>query len=134
MATASVPEPKVSEAPPTTYRAAVVHKFGSPLTVEQVPMAKLEPGQVRVKVEVCGLCHTDIHAANGDWPIKPSPPFVPGHEGVGIVTELAPGEAPSVTSPTRSASVTALRCPGSATPVATVTTARPRGSARRLHP
>jgi alcohol dehydrogenase, propanol-preferring len=52
---------------------------------------KLGPGRVRVKVEVCGLCHTDIHAANGDWPTKPSPPFTPGHEGVGIVTELAPG-------------------------------------------
>ena len=63
----------------------MVHDFGSPLTVEQVPMPKLGAGQVRVKVEVCGLCHTDIHAANGDWPVKPSPPFTPGHEGVGIV-------------------------------------------------
>jgi propanol-preferring alcohol dehydrogenase len=71
---------------------AVVHDFGSPLTVEQVPMPKLDHGQVRVKVEACGLCHTDIHAAHGDWPIKPSPPFIPGHEGVGIVTELAAGE------------------------------------------
>jgi alcohol dehydrogenase, propanol-preferring len=91
MATTHVPEPRTSEAAPTTYRAAVVHDFGSPLTVDQVSMPKLGPGQVRVKVEVCGLCHTDIHAANGDWPIKPSPPFTPGHEGVGIVTELAPG-------------------------------------------
>ena len=41
-----------------------------------------------------GLAHTDIHAANGDWPVKPSPPFIPGHEGVGIVTELAAGKAP----------------------------------------
>ena len=79
------------EAPPTTYRAAVVREFGSPLTVEQVPMPELGPGQVRVKVECSGLCHTDIHAANGDWPVKPSPPFIPGHEGVGAVTELGPG-------------------------------------------
>ena len=92
MATTYVPEPRTSEAAPTTYRAAVVHDFGSPLTVDHVPMPKLGPGQVRVKVEVCGLCHTDIHAANGDWPIKPSPPFTPGHEGVGIVTEIASGE------------------------------------------
>ena len=92
MATTYAPEPTTSEAAPTTYRAAVVHDFGSPLTVEQVPMPKLGPGQVRVKVEACGLCHTDIHAANGDWPVKPSPPFIPGHEGVGIVTELASGE------------------------------------------
>jgi alcohol dehydrogenase, propanol-preferring len=46
---------------------------------------------VLVKVEASGLCHTDIHAAHGDWPVKPSPPFIPGHEGVGIVVELAPG-------------------------------------------
>ena len=91
MATTSNPEPQTSEGSPTSYNAAVVHEFGSPLTVEQVPMPKLEPGQVRVKVQACGLCHTDIHAANGDWPIKPSPPFIPGHEGVGIVTALAPG-------------------------------------------
>jgi propanol-preferring alcohol dehydrogenase len=50
----------------------------------------LLPGQIRVKVEASGLCHTDIHAAHGDWPVKPTPPFVPGHEGVGIVVETAP--------------------------------------------
>src|SRR5450631_71807 len=91
MATTSTPEAQTSEAPPTTYRAAVVHGFGSPLTVEQVPMPELGSGQVRVKVQACGLCHTDIHAASGDWPIKPSPPFIPGHEGVGIVTQIASG-------------------------------------------
>jgi alcohol dehydrogenase, propanol-preferring len=73
------------------YRAAVVHDFGSPLTVEEVPVRPLEPGQIRVQVEASGLCHTDIHAAHGDWPVKPEPPFVPGHEGVGKVVELAPG-------------------------------------------
>src|SRR5580693_1274962 len=92
MATIAPPQPQTAEAPPTTYRAAVVHEFGSPLTVERVAMPELLPGQVRVKVEACGLCHTDIHAAGGDWPVKPSPPFIPGHEGVGIVTELAAGE------------------------------------------
>ena len=91
MATTFIAEPRTTDAVPTTYRAAVVHEFGSPLSVEQVAMPTLEPGQVRVKVEACGLCHTDIHAANGDWPIKPSPPFIPGHEGVGIVTELGSG-------------------------------------------
>ena len=91
MATTTIRQPYSSEAAPTTYRAAVVHDFSSPLSVEQVSMPELGPGQVRVKVEACGLCHTDIHAASGDWPIKPSPPFIPGHEGVGIVTLLAPG-------------------------------------------
>jgi propanol-preferring alcohol dehydrogenase len=42
-------------------------------------------------VEASGLCHTDIHAAHGDWPVKPAPPFVPGHEGIGIVRELGRG-------------------------------------------
>jgi len=76
-----------------SYRAAVVHKFHKPLTVEEVPARPLEPGQIRVQVEASGLCHTDIHAANGDWPVKPEPPFVPGHEGVGKVVEVGPGVA-----------------------------------------
>jgi propanol-preferring alcohol dehydrogenase len=76
--------------PTTTYRAAVVGSFADPLTIEQVPRLPLARGQIRVQVEASGLCHTDIHAAHGDWPVKPSPPFVPGHEGVGIVRELGP--------------------------------------------
>jgi len=82
-----------SEAPVETgtYTAAVVHGFGEPLAVERVARQALEPGQVRVQVEASGLCHTDIHAAHGDWPVKPSPPFVPGHEGVGRVVELGSG-------------------------------------------
>jgi alcohol dehydrogenase, propanol-preferring len=74
-----------------SYRAAVVHAFGEPLEIEEVPRLALEPGQIRVRIEATGLCHTDIHAAHGDWPVKPSPPFVPGHEGVGIVEELGTG-------------------------------------------
>ena len=89
--TTTVLEPGLTDAPTATYRAAVVHTFGEPLTVEQVPVLGLELGQVRVRVEASGLCHTDIHAAHGDWPVKPSPPFVPGHESVGIVVELGPG-------------------------------------------
>ena len=84
-------QPTDSTSSVTTYRAAVVHDFDSPLTVEQVPRRELLDGQVLVKVEATGLCHTDIHAAHGDWPVKPSPPFIPGHEGVGVVAELGPG-------------------------------------------
>jgi propanol-preferring alcohol dehydrogenase len=90
MSTRTLPT-HATEAPVGTYRAAVVPAFHEPLTIEHVKPAALEPGQVRVKVEASGLCHTDIHAAHGDWPVKPSPPFVPGHEGVGIVVET--GEA-----------------------------------------
>nr|WP_026118110.1 zinc-dependent alcohol dehydrogenase [Nocardiopsis salina] len=66
-------------------RAAVVPAFGKPLTFEQRDVPQPGPHQVLVRIESSGLCHTDIHAAAGDWPIKPSPPFVPGHEGVGVV-------------------------------------------------
>jgi propanol-preferring alcohol dehydrogenase len=84
----TVPRTEQAQSAVTTCRAAVVHEFHSPLTIEQVPLPELEPGQVRVRVEASGLCHTDIHAAHGDWPVKPTPPFIPGHEGVGIVTEV----------------------------------------------
>lgn len=66
-------------------RAAVVRQFGEPLVIEERPIPEPGPGQVTVQMQASGLCHTDIHAANGDWPVKPTPPFVPGHEGVGTV-------------------------------------------------
>ncbi|MCX5599812.1 alcohol dehydrogenase AdhP [Streptomyces phaeochromogenes] len=72
-------------------KAAVVRAFGEPLVVEERPDPEPGPGQVRVRVEASGLCHTDIHAAHGDWPVRPNPPFVPGHEGVGLVEALGDG-------------------------------------------
>jgi len=72
-------------------KAAVVHSFDQPLVVEDIPIPVPGPEQVLVRIETCGLCHTDIHAARGDWPVKPSPPFVPGHEGVGIIERVGPG-------------------------------------------
>ncbi|CAN5367359.1 alcohol dehydrogenase AdhP [soil metagenome] len=72
-------------------KAAVVTAFSEPLQIldREVPT----PGhdQVLIRLEACGLCHTDIHAAGGDWPAKPTPPFVPGHEGIGIVEQLGAG-------------------------------------------
>ncbi|MGV9452500.1 zinc-dependent alcohol dehydrogenase [Streptomyces sp. NPDC003635] len=72
-------------------KAAVVRAFGEPLVIEERPDPEPGPGQVRVRLEASGLCHTDIHAAHGDWPVKPNPPFVPGHEGVGLVEKLGEG-------------------------------------------
>lgn len=69
-------------------KAAVVYELGKPLRIEDVPMPEPGLGEVVVKVETSGLCHTDIHAAHGDWPIKPQPPFIPGHEGVGRVERV----------------------------------------------
>lgn len=72
-------------------KAAVVEEFGRPLQIEQIPVPRPGPGQALVKVEHTGVCHTDLHAMEGDWPIKPTPPFVPGHEGHGHVVELGSG-------------------------------------------
>lgn len=78
-------------------RAAVVNAFDKPLVVEDVPIPEPGPEQVLVRIETSGLCHTDIHAARGEWPVKPTPPFIPGHEGVGVVTKVGPGNSHGVT-------------------------------------
>ncbi|MCS5497017.1 zinc-dependent alcohol dehydrogenase [Cnuibacter physcomitrellae] len=72
-------------------RAAVVTAFDEPVVVENRAVPRPGPGQVLVRLEACGLCHTDIHAMRGDWPVRPSLPFVPGHEGVGIIERLGDG-------------------------------------------
>ncbi|MEH1016880.1 zinc-dependent alcohol dehydrogenase [Micromonospora sp. CPCC 206060] len=72
-------------------RATVVTAFDQPLEVQERPVPEPGPGEVLVRIEASGLCHTDIHAAQGDWPVKPTPPFVPGHEGVGIVERVGSG-------------------------------------------
>ncbi|ODN70739.1 alcohol dehydrogenase AdhP [Methylobrevis pamukkalensis] len=74
-----------------TMKAAVVREFGKPLTIDEVPMPEVGPGQILVKVAASGVCHTDLHAAEGDWPVKPKPPFIPGHEGSGHVAAVGAG-------------------------------------------
>ena len=66
-------------------KAAIVKDFARPLSVEERDVPEPGAEQVLVEIEASGLCHTDIHAARGDWPVRPAPPFVPGHEGIGIV-------------------------------------------------
>lgn len=73
---------------PEMMRAAVVRALGAPLVVQEVPVPRPGPYEALVKVDYSGVCHTDLHAARGDWPVKPTPPFIPGHEGVGRVVEL----------------------------------------------
>ncbi|TKV61206.1 zinc-dependent alcohol dehydrogenase [Nakamurella flava] len=75
-------------------RAAVVTSFDGPITIQERPMPVPGTGQVLVGVEVCGLCHTDIHAARGHWPVTPPLPFVPGHEGIGRIEQVGPGVDP----------------------------------------
>jgi len=74
-----------------TMKAAVVREFGKPLAIEDVEVPRPRAGQVLVRIRACGVCHTDLHAAEGDWPVKPKPPFIPGHEGVGEVAAVGSG-------------------------------------------
>jgi len=84
---------KPTDCEETAMRAAVVHEFHAPLVIEDRPTPTPGHGEIVVRIEASGLCHTDIHAAHGDWPVKPSLPFVPGHEGVGIVAAVGAGVA-----------------------------------------
>lgn len=74
-----------------TMKAAVVRAFGEPLTIEERPIPRPGRGDLLVEVIACGVCHTDVHAADGDWPVKPHPPFIPGHETAGRVVALGEG-------------------------------------------
>src|SRR6202789_3618667 len=71
--------------------AAFVEEFGRPLVLRECDVPSPGPGQILVKTEACGVCHTDLHAARGDWPLKPGRPFIPGHEAIGIVTAIGAG-------------------------------------------
>jgi len=72
-------------------QAAVVEQFGKPLVLRECDIPTVGPGQIIVKTEACGVCHTDLHAASGDFPIKASLPFIPGHEAIGRVTAIGSG-------------------------------------------
>ena len=74
-----------------TMKAAVVPELGAKIEIRELPVPEPGPGQVLIRMQTSGLCHTDIHAAAGDWPVKPNPPFIPGHEGVGIIERTGPG-------------------------------------------
>lgn len=73
---------------PKTMKAAVVREFGKPLTIEEMPVKRPGKNEILVKVIASGVCHTDLHAAHGDWPVKPKLPLIPGHEGLGYVAAL----------------------------------------------
>ncbi len=72
-------------------KAAIVKELGQPLVIDEAPVPEPGPGQIQVAIQASGVCHTDLHAAEGDWPVKPQPPFIPGHEGVGFVSGVGAG-------------------------------------------
>jgi propanol-preferring alcohol dehydrogenase len=68
-----------------------VTELGKPLDIREIDRPEPGPGQILVRVMASGVCHTDLHAVTGDWPVKPTPPFIPGHEGVGEVAAIGAG-------------------------------------------
>jgi propanol-preferring alcohol dehydrogenase len=75
-------------------KCAVLHEFKTPLRIEEVERPKPGPADVLIAVEACGVCHSDLHVCDGDWPqfanfVKK--PLIPGHEVAGRVVEK--GEA-----------------------------------------
>jgi propanol-preferring alcohol dehydrogenase len=71
-----------------TMKAAVVRELGKPLEIQEVPVPEPKENQILVRIAATGICHTDLHAVKGDWPVKPNVPFIPGHEGVGTVAAV----------------------------------------------
>ncbi|CAG7843864.1 Alcohol dehydrogenase [Pseudoclavibacter triregionum] len=71
-------------------KAAILRSFDQPLDVAEMETPTPGPHQALVRLVASGVCHTDLHASEGDWPVKPAPPFVPGHEGVGVVEAVGP--------------------------------------------
>lgn len=69
-------------------KAAVAHEFNTPLTIDDVEVPTIGNNEILVSIKASGVCHTDIHACHGDWPVKPNMPLIPGHEGVGVITEI----------------------------------------------
>jgi propanol-preferring alcohol dehydrogenase len=74
-----------------TMHVAAVTEFGKPLVQQEWEVPSPGPGEILVKTEACGVCHTDVHAASGDWPLKPKVPFIPGHEAIGRVAAVGTG-------------------------------------------
>lgn len=76
---------------PKKMKAAVIHQFGAPLQIEEMPVKEPGENQILVKVIACGVCHTDLHACEGDWPVQAKMPLIPGHEALGYVVALGRG-------------------------------------------
>lgn len=68
-------------------KVAVCYEPGKPLVIEERDIPKISDDEVLIRVEYCGVCHSDIHIVDGDWADRVEYPVVPGHEVVGIVVD-----------------------------------------------
>ncbi len=74
-----------------TMKAVVLREIGTPLKIETLPIPQPKRGEVLIRVTACGVCHSDLHAVDGDWSPLPNLPLIPGHEVVGTVSALGEG-------------------------------------------
>ncbi|KFZ19402.1 hypothetical protein V501_00674 [Pseudogymnoascus sp. VKM F-4519 (FW-2642)] len=72
---------------PDTQWAQVAHKDGGKVEYKKIPVPIPGPDEVLVNIKFSGVCHTDLHALDGDWPLKTKTPLIGGHEGAGVVVE-----------------------------------------------
>lgn len=72
-------------------KAAILRKIGTPLKIEKLPIPTASAGEILIKVAACGVCHSDLHAVDGDWTPGPTLPLIPGHEVTGHVAAIGAG-------------------------------------------
>jgi S-(hydroxymethyl)glutathione dehydrogenase/alcohol dehydrogenase len=72
----------------SSTRAAVLRTLGRPSTIETLEVAEPRAGEVLVRIQASGVCHSDLHVRDGEWP-RPTP-IVMGHEGAGVVEAIGP--------------------------------------------
>lgn len=73
---------------PKKQMAMVVEKSGGPVEYKEIDVPKCGPNDLLVNIKYSGVCHTDLHAVNGDWPLPTKLPLVGGHEGAGVVVAM----------------------------------------------
>ena len=74
-----------------TMQAAVLRELRTPLRIETLPMPAPQAGEILIRITACGVCHSDLHAIEGDWTPLPTLPLIPGHEVTGHVAALGAG-------------------------------------------
>lgn len=81
---------------PKTCKAAILEEYGKPLQLREVPIPRVEPGGILVKVEMAGICGTDVHQQRGELSIKSPLPNIQGHETIGRIVKLGKGRTQDV--------------------------------------
>jgi L-iditol 2-dehydrogenase len=76
---------------PTRCRAAVIAEYNKPYEIREFPIPEIEPGAILVKIQMAGICGTDVHQIAGELGLKPKLPVIPGHESIGEIVKMGQG-------------------------------------------